>query len=147
MPVYPYVLAALARDRLVDLDERARRAAARRAARDNDEPGFRPAMRAPAETAVAIRRATLADGDAVARLAALDSRPRPRGPLLVGERDGELVAALALEDGSVVANPFRFTSDVVSLLRLRAEQLRSSRDASARRLGAQEPLSPLAATP
>jgi hypothetical protein len=37
--------------------------------------------------------------------------------------DGHAVAALSLEDGRVVANPFVRTVEVVAVLRVRAEQL------------------------
>jgi hypothetical protein len=41
----------------------------------------------------------------------------------VAEVGGEIVAALAIETGSVIANPFRNTAQLVALLRLRADQL------------------------
>jgi hypothetical protein len=37
--------------------------------------------------------------------------------------DGHAVAALSLEDGRIVANPFVRTVEVVAVLRVRAEQL------------------------
>jgi hypothetical protein len=62
-------------------------------------------------------------GDALAlrRLARLDSAiSPPPEPLLVAELDGELKVALSLQDGSVIADPFTYTADVVSLLKLSA---------------------------
>jgi hypothetical protein len=56
---------------------------------------------------------------AVRRLAYLDSRRPLRGEVLVGVVDGEMLAAISLADGSVVADPFEHTADVVELLRLR----------------------------
>ena len=57
---------------------------------------------------------------ALRRLAALDSAHPLRGRKLVAEVEGSPVAALDLEDGRVVADPFRRTADIVDLLRFRA---------------------------
>jgi alpha-beta hydrolase superfamily lysophospholipase len=75
-----------------------------------------------------IRAAVEADMRAVVRLARLDSSRPPVGTILVGEDAGEIVAALSVEDGAVVADPFRATAPVVTMLRLRAEQLSEGRD-------------------
>ena len=72
---------------------------------------------------VTIRYARAADAAALDRLAALDERVLPVGPLLVAEVDGEPTAALGLGDGEFVADPFRPSVDLLSLLRLRAAQL------------------------
>jgi len=72
--------------------------------------------------AVLIRRATAADSARVRTLALLDDRRLPAGPLLVAELGGEIVAARSLSTGSVIADPFRLTSDIVAMLRLRADQ-------------------------
>jgi hypothetical protein len=85
-----------------------------------DDPPMTPFAAAPT---VLIRAARGSDGPALARLAALDSRPLPAGDLLVAEADGELVAALAPRTGRHVADPFRPTADVLALLALRAERL------------------------
>ncbi len=63
----------------------------------------------------------------VRRLAELDDSRPLEGGVLVAVVDGEAVAALSLQDGRVVANPFRFTTGPISLLRLRAQQLAGSR--------------------
>ena len=55
------------------------------------------------------------------RVAALDSARVPRSPLLVAEVDGEIRAALSLDDGSSVADPFQPSLDLVDLLRTRAD--------------------------
>jgi hypothetical protein len=73
-----------------------------------------------------VRRFTERDIDAIRRLAALDGKPIPSGAVLVGERAGELVAALPLDGGQALADPFKPTADVVELLRLRARQLHGS---------------------
>jgi hypothetical protein len=72
--------------------------------------------------AVLMRRATSADASRVRKLALLDDRRVPAGPLLVAELGGEIVAARSLSTGAVIADPFRLTADVVALLNLRAAQ-------------------------
>lgn len=79
-----------------------------------------------------IRSARAADGPPLAALAALDSRPLPAGELLLAEADdGSLVAALSLETGEHVADPFRRSADAVALLQARAAH--ASRPGRARR--------------
>ncbi|MFN2615648.1 MAG: hypothetical protein ABR581_00835 [Thermoleophilaceae bacterium] len=73
----------------------------------------------PMEDTIIIRHSTDQDGPAIARLAALDSRPAPSGPALLALVDGELRAALVLGDGEVVADPFKPTAWLARLLRLR----------------------------
>jgi hypothetical protein len=70
-----------------------------------------------------IRRATAADASAVHRLAALDSAFPPTGELLLAEMGDELWAALSVDTGAAVADPFRPSRDLVELLRFRAERL------------------------
>ena len=72
-----------------------------------------------------IRPAYADDEIAVRRLAALDSAPVPRHPLLLAEVDGELRAAISLDSGRVIADPFAFTAELVARLELRAEQRRA----------------------
>ena len=74
---------------------------------------------------VIIRAARGSDGPALRRLAELDSRPVPAGELLVAESNDEMVAALSVETGARVADPFRHTADVVDLLAYRAKGLRT----------------------
>nr|MDQ4041999.1 hypothetical protein [Actinomycetota bacterium] len=69
---------------------------------------------------VTIRRSRPSDEARLRRVAALDSRPAPAGPALVAEVDGEIVAAVPLDGGPPVADPFRPTADLVALLELRA---------------------------
>lgn len=73
---------------------------------------------------VSIRVAGPADAIAVARLAALDSARPPRGTVLVAEVGGEPWAALGVDDGRAVADPFRPSRDVLALLRARADHVR-----------------------
>jgi hypothetical protein len=75
-----------------------------------------------------IREARPADADALSRLAELDSARVPAGRVLVGELDDELVAAVPIAGGPAIADPYRPTSALVSLLGLRAAQLRGLED-------------------
>ena len=70
-----------------------------------------------------IRRATASDEFAVRRLAALDSAFPPTGDVLLAEMGDELWAALSVDTGHAVADPFRRSGDLVDLLRFRAERL------------------------
>jgi len=70
-------------------------------------------------SSVLMRAARGSDGDALARLAKLDSKPAPRGELLVAEVDGAIRAAIQLHDGRVFADPFHPTAGLVALLELR----------------------------
>jgi hypothetical protein len=64
-----------------------------------------------------LRLARPDDLPAVRRLAQLDSSRPPSGRVLLAEVGSEPVAALAVETGTVVANPFCRTADVVAMLR------------------------------
>jgi hypothetical protein len=72
---------------------------------------------------IIIRPARTDDGYALSRLAVLDSSSAPTGRVLLAEVDGELVAALPVDGGRTVANPFRSTAALVALLELRAAQI------------------------
>jgi hypothetical protein len=78
------------------------------------------------DSSVLIRAARGSDGPALRRLAELDSRPLPEGDLLIAESDDEVVAALSIETGDRVADPFRRTADVVDLLAFRARRMRAA---------------------
>jgi hypothetical protein len=84
---------------------------------------------------ITIRRAYPDDRDALVRLAALDSRRLPPGELLVAEVHGEIRAAVSMDTGTAIADPFRPAAAIVRLLRMRAAQLeraaQPSRDAGA----------------
>ena len=64
-----------------------------------------------------IRLATDADHADLEALAGRDSAVVPSGSLLLAYEGGALVAALSLGDGSVIADPFKPTTAVVSALR------------------------------
>jgi hypothetical protein len=79
-----------------------------------------------------VRRARPSDDHALAALAALDSARPLTGARIVGEVDGQIVAAVSLHDGRAVADPFEPTADVVEILRLHTAGARS--DAARARL-------------
>ena len=97
-----------------DLDRRTRAAFAR-------QPLPEPA--ADLQEAVVLRLCTVADDAALERLAILETRPAPAGRYVVAEVDGAVVAAISLVSGTVLADPFRPTAELLPLLGLRAEQL------------------------
>jgi hypothetical protein len=104
--------AVMAREHVSDL--------ARAAAHYNDVPS-RPLWRS--EPAVELRPARADDDYAVHELAALDDAAPLEGPVLLAVVGGRPVAAIALDDQRVVANPFVPTAHAVSLLRMRAGHL------------------------
>jgi hypothetical protein len=67
-----------------------------------------------------LRPATSADFDGLERLAALDSARPLTGDVLVAAAGGELRAALSLDSGRAVADPFWPSADLVVLLRAAA---------------------------
>jgi hypothetical protein len=71
---------------------------------------------------ITIRRATTADEPDIARVAALDSARAPRGETVVASVGGDVRAALPLDGGQAVANPFHATAELVELLRLYARE-------------------------
>lgn len=72
---------------------------------------------------VTLRFATDGDARRLHTLAALDSARVPSGPVLIAEVDGRLTAALGLDGGEPIADPFRRSAHIVHLLRIRAAQL------------------------
>src|SRR6185295_12764304 len=123
--MHPLIAAALS-------TQLARTAAAprprRAASRGTPEMG----SRVPVADDVVIRAATPADAASLVRLGALDGN-RSAGELLaaaaadhavlVAEVDGSLEAALALDGGLAVSDPFRSTALDLQLLSMRAGQL------------------------
>lgn len=79
-----------------------------------------------------IRPAFPDDAVALQQLAQLDSSSLPAGALLIAELDGVLAAALSIEHGVAIADPFRPTAALVELLARRAQQLRREAPAAKR---------------
>jgi hypothetical protein len=73
---------------------------------------------------IEIRILGLEDGAALRRLAQIDTASPPPAPVLGGIVDGRLVAAHSLTSGESIADPFRHTAGIRSLLAERAGQLR-----------------------
>ena len=102
-------------------------ALARMADRQREAARYRRAREAsarvpqPVRTAIQLRLS--ACRDELERLAALSERPLHDGDWIVADLDGVPVAAVSLEDGTTVYDPFRPTSQAVSLLRLRRKQV------------------------
>ena len=67
---------------------------------------------------ITIRQATSQDAFALRRLAALDDRAALHGEVLVAEHGGEIRAALSIDDGRSIANPFAPTARLVDMLRV-----------------------------
>jgi hypothetical protein len=84
--------------------------------------------------AVTIRRAH-PEEPGVIRIAALDSSSVPVAPLLVAEVGGHVRAALSLEDGRSIADPFHPTRDLMDLLRAHAATTGPRREGLLTRLG------------
>ena len=85
---------------------------------------------------VVIRWAAAADRGALADLAALDSARPLTGEVLIALVGGEPWAAVSVEDGRLVADPFRPSAAAAELLQVRAGHLRTELDrhAAPRRL-------------
>jgi hypothetical protein len=76
---------------------------------------------------IVIRAARGSDGPVLERLAELDSQRPLMGDVIVGEREGELIAALAPATGRAIADPFRPTADIVALLSLHGRRDKAPR--------------------
>jgi hypothetical protein len=73
--------------------------------------------------ALTIRPATWVDEERLELLAELDEDEVPPAPVLLGFVGDELWAAVSLQTGAVIADPFRPSADVVTLLARRGRQL------------------------
>ena len=73
---------------------------------------------------ITIRQSTASDVEAIRELAELDGGRAPSGTALLGLVDGQLVAAVGIEDGRAVADPFRYSANLVQMLSLRAARQR-----------------------
>jgi hypothetical protein len=71
---------------------------------------------------IAIRPARPSDAERLRWLAQRDTANVPAGRLLVAEVDGAIAAAVAVDGGEAIADPFQRTAELVALLRMRAHQ-------------------------
>jgi hypothetical protein len=70
----------------------------------------------PMTSPLVLRSATTVDAASLERLAALDSARPLTGEVMLAQAGGDVRAALSLETGRVVADPFYPTADLVELL-------------------------------
>jgi len=75
----------------------------------------------PVRTAIQLRLS--ACREELERLAALTERTARDGDWIVAELDGVPVAAVSIDDGTTLYDPFRPTAQVVSLLEFRRKQV------------------------
>ena len=78
-------------------------------------------------SSLVLRPATSADTADLERLAALDSARPLVGEVMLAHSDGDIRAALSLETGHVVADPFYPSLELVPLLRAAAGEPSSRR--------------------
>jgi hypothetical protein len=84
----------------------------------------REATRRPSRAVrTAIELRVSACREELERLAILSERPLHDGDWLVADVDGVAVAAVSVDDGATVYDPFRPTSQALSLLKLRRKQV------------------------
>jgi hypothetical protein len=88
-----------------------------------------PIQSVPTSADVVIRHARPDEADALATLAQLDSSRAPQGDVLVADVKGELWAAVSINDGHAVANPFRPSGELTFHLSERARELHGTRRA------------------
>jgi hypothetical protein len=83
-------------------------------------------------TPVLVRPARTIDAADLRRLAALDSARPLNGDILIAVSGGEVAAAMSLDTGAVIANPFQPTAHLVELLRTAARPAPRSRPRTGR---------------
>jgi hypothetical protein len=74
---------------------------------------------------IILQQATAHDDAALREVSQLDSARVIARPALMAIVDGRLVAAVSLDDGRIVADPFVATEEAVRLLRLRRHTLKA----------------------
>jgi hypothetical protein len=111
----------LARDKIDDLSHQAAKVRLASKARAAARVPL-PVTETFEDRSVTLKPCRAEDRVPLAQLAALDGRASPSGPVLVAEIGGELRAALSLKDGGVVADPFRPSAALETLLRACSSQ-------------------------
>jgi hypothetical protein len=111
--MHPAFMYQIALDRAADFQ---RTAANSRRAREASRRSAQP-VRAAIELRLSACR------DELERLAALSERRLGGGDWIVADVNGVPVAAVSLDNGSTVYDPFKSTSQAVSLLKLRRKQV------------------------
>ena len=77
------------------------------------------------QESITIRLSRPGDEAALRQLAGRDSAPQPEGSMLVALVGEDLRAAVSVNDGEAIADPFHPTAGLVRMLTARAEQLRA----------------------
>jgi len=111
--MHPEFTHLMARERIASFQRDAARHRRQRAA----------SVRPPQSVRAAIELRLSACRDELERLAALSERRVRDGDWIVADVDGVPVAAVSIEDGTTVYDPFKPTSQAVSLLQLRRKQV------------------------
>lgn len=110
--IHPEIQRLMAADRLESLRRSAwRPPRVERAVRDDT-------------TEIELRLCRVSDNDALADLATLSERALPEGSFVLATVDGRLVAALSIDGGALLSDPFVRTAHLRRLLELRAAQIR-----------------------
>jgi hypothetical protein len=73
---------------------------------------------------ITIRPAFPDDAEALRRLAQRDGQAVPGGEMLIAAVGDQVRAAISLESGAVIADPFHRTAELVDMLRLDGSRLR-----------------------
>jgi hypothetical protein len=76
---------------------------------------------------ITIRTAREEDMADLARVAARDTHELPAGPLLVAKVGSDVRAAISIPDGTIIADPFHRTAELVEMLRIRSAAVRAAR--------------------
>src|SRR6188472_996472 len=115
--MHPELMRQVAMTRVADFQRNAVRYRRVREAMRGSSVSPRQSVRSAIELRVSACR------DELERLAALSERQLHDGDWIVADVDGVPVAAVAVDDGTTVYDPFRPTSQAVSLLKLRRKQV------------------------
>ena len=126
--MYPMIDQELVRQ----AEDAARRSGAR-ARRRRDAANASSPLFVASRVAILIRDSRPEDGLELTQLADLDSHTPPAGRVIVAEAAGKIRAAMAVDDGTLIADPFVATSSLEDLLRLRVTQIREAARRDARR--------------
>jgi hypothetical protein len=84
-------------------------------------------------TPIVVRPARPVDAADLRRLAALDSARPLTGEVLIAVSGGEVAAAMSVDTGAVIADPFQPTAHLVELLRTAARPAPRQRPRATRR--------------
>lgn len=76
---------------------------------------------------ITIRTARAEDRTDLARVAARDTHELPEGKLLVAKVGSDVRAAISLEDGTIIADPFHRTAELVAMLKIRVAAVHGAR--------------------